>query len=286
MIDLIYGQDAGQRPDVIITDTGSYSDIVFALITLLGFDYRPQLAELPDAKLWRIAIGADYGPLNAAARGKIDLARIERQWPDILRVVASIHTGAVPAYDILRVLALGGMPTQLGDALAHYGRIFKTLHVLSYVDDEPYRREIKGMRDLQEGRHDLARTMFHGRKGELRQGYRDGMEGQLGALGLILNTITLWNTIYLDHAFGQLRTTGYPVLDADVARRRRRRACRHTCAATSTSGATTPSPPPTSPASDGRHANPTHPTRIEETRSRPATPQGTGYSLRGRDESG
>ena len=168
----------------------------FALITLLGFDYRPQLADLPDAKLWRIAIGADYGPLNAAARGKIDLARIERQWPDILRVVASIHTGAVPAYDILRVLALGGMPTQLGDALAHYGRIFKTLYVLSYVDDEPYRREIKGMRYLQEGRHDLARTAFHGRKGELRHGYRDGMEDQLGALGLVLNTITLWNTVY------------------------------------------------------------------------------------------
>jgi TnpA family transposase len=56
MIDLIYSQDAGQRPDVIITDTGSYSDIVFALITLLGFDYRPQLADLPDAKLWRILI--------------------------------------------------------------------------------------------------------------------------------------------------------------------------------------------------------------------------------------
>jgi len=64
MIDLIYSQDAGQRPDVIITDTGSYSDIVFALITLLGFDYRPQLADLPDAKLWRILVGADYGPLN------------------------------------------------------------------------------------------------------------------------------------------------------------------------------------------------------------------------------
>ena len=30
MIDLIYSQDAGQRPNVIITDTGSYSDIVFA----------------------------------------------------------------------------------------------------------------------------------------------------------------------------------------------------------------------------------------------------------------
>jgi hypothetical protein len=44
------------------------------------------------------------------------------------------------------------------------------------------------------------------------------MEDQLGALGPILNTITLWNTVYLDHALDQLRADGYPVLDADVAR--------------------------------------------------------------------
>jgi Tn3 transposase DDE domain len=84
----------------------------------------------------------------------------------------------------------------MGDALAHYGRIFKTLHVLSDVDERALpRRDQRGMRNLQEGRHDLARTMFHGRKGELRHGYREGMEDQLGALGLILNTITLWNTV-------------------------------------------------------------------------------------------
>ncbi|GLY95096.1 Tn3 family transposase [Actinoplanes sp. NBRC 103695] len=109
-------------------------------------------------------------------------------------------------------------PTQLGEALAHSGRIFKTLHVLAYVDLDAYRREIKGMRNLQEGRHDLARHVFHGRKGELYRAYHDGMEDQLGALGLALNCITLWNTIYLDTALAQLRRTGYPVLDDDVAR--------------------------------------------------------------------
>src|ERR1019366_8730402 len=91
-------------------------------------------------------------------------------------------------------------------------------HVLRVGDDEPYRREIKGMRNLQEGRHDLGRHIFHGRKGELRHGYREGMEDQLGALGLVLNCVTLWNTVYLDHALDQLRGQGYPVLDADVAR--------------------------------------------------------------------
>jgi hypothetical protein len=44
------------------------------------------------------------------------------------------------------------------------------------------------------------------------------MEDQLGALGLLLNCITLWNTVYLDAALARLRADGYPVLDADVER--------------------------------------------------------------------
>ena len=44
------------------------------------------------------------------------------------------------------------------------------------------------------------------------------MEDQLGALGLALNCVTLWNTLYLDHALSALRAQGYPVTDADAAR--------------------------------------------------------------------
>jgi TnpA family transposase len=220
VIDLIYSQDGGRRPEVIVSDTGSYSDIVFGLLRLLRFDYRPQLADLPDAKLWRIDPRADYGPLEATARGRIDLERVCRHWSEILRLTGSIHTGAVSGYDAMRMLQHGGQPTQLGEALAHFGRIFKTLHVLVDVDVELYRREIKGMRNLQEGRHDLARQLFHGRRGELHRAYHDGMEDQLGALGLVLvlNCITLWNTVYLDAALAQLRAIGYPVLERDVAR--------------------------------------------------------------------
>jgi hypothetical protein len=91
--------------------------------------------------------------------------------------------------------------------------------MLTFVDDPAYRREMKAMRNLNEGRHhDLARHIFHGRKGELHQAYRTGQEDQLGALGLLLNCVTLWNTVYLDRALAELRKQGYPVLDEDVAR--------------------------------------------------------------------
>ncbi len=56
------------------------------------------------------------------------------------------------------MLQRDGHPTALGEAIAMYGRIFKSLHILSYIDtDETYRRDIKGIRNLQEGRHWPAR---------------------------------------------------------------------------------------------------------------------------------
>jgi len=44
------------------------------------------------------------------------------------------------------------------------------------------------------------------------------MEDQLGALGIVLNCVVLWNTVYINSALNQLRTQGYPVRDGDVAR--------------------------------------------------------------------
>ncbi|MFI9413993.1 transposase [Nocardia gamkensis] len=217
-IDLMYRRDGGARPEVFISDTGSYSDMVFGLLNLLGVSYRPELADLPDQKLWRIDRTADYGPVAAAARGRIDLDRVRRHWPDILRLAASVHSGEISASAAMGMLQHGGNPTQLGDALAHYGRIFKTLHVLSYLDRDSYRREIKRMRNLQEGRHGLGKHVFHGRRGELREAYHAGMEDQLGALGLVLNCITLWNSVYLDAILDRLHDEGYGVRPEDVAR--------------------------------------------------------------------
>nr|BBG20802.1 transposase [Streptomyces fradiae]BBG20806.1 transposase [Streptomyces fradiae] len=218
VLDVLYDRDGGKRPEMIVTDTASYSDIVFGLLTLAGFAYAPQLADLPDQKMWRVDRTADYGAFQDAARGRIDLARIERHWEDILRIIGSIHTGAVRAYDVIRMLSRDGRPTPLGDAIAHYGRIAKTLHILRLADEPGYRRQIKVQANLQEGRHALARKIFHGKQGQLYQRYQDGMEDQIGALGLVLNALVLFNTRYMDAAVNQLRADGFDVRDEDVAR--------------------------------------------------------------------
>jgi hypothetical protein len=69
-----------------------------------------------------------------------------------------------------------------------------------------------------EDRHRLGRAVFHGKRGELRQRYREGQEDQLGNIGLVVNIIVLWNTLYIDAALQQLRAEGFPVQPEDVAR--------------------------------------------------------------------
>jgi len=41
---------------------------------------------------------------------------------------------------------------------------------------------------------------------------------QLGSLGLVLNCVVLWTTVYLDAAVRQLKAQGYPVREEDMAR--------------------------------------------------------------------
>lgn len=48
--------------------------------------------------------------------------------------------------------------------------------------------------------------------------YREGQEDQLGALGLVVNAIVLWNTRYQNAALDQLRRDGHDAHDDDVRR--------------------------------------------------------------------
>jgi TnpA family transposase len=219
LLDTLLRVDANHRPEVVVTDTAGYSDMIFGLFRLLGYQFSPRLADLSDTRFWRIDRNANYGPLDAVARSRVQLGRVRESWGDMVRVAGSLVTGTVRAYDLLRMLSRQDRPSALGQAFQEYGRIAKTLHLLAYVDvDDAYRRQIGAQLNIQESRHQLARRIFHGQRGELRQRYREGQEDQLGALGLVLNAVVLWNTRYMDLALSELRRLGIQVQDEDVAR--------------------------------------------------------------------
>jgi TnpA family transposase len=218
VLEALLEQESGLTPTEIMSDSGSYSDLMFGLFWCLGYQFSPRLAELKKARFWRIDPNADYGPLNGLARHRINTTLITTNWDDILRVAGSLKVGTVHASTLVQALQRAGHPTTLARAIAELGRIPKTLHLLNYLDDEYYRRRIQIQLNRGEGRHGIARHVFHGQRGELRQKYRQGQEDQLGVLGLVVNMIVLWNTWYMQDALDERRAQGQEVRPEDVER--------------------------------------------------------------------
>ncbi len=218
VLDGLLEHQTGLHPKQMMTDTAGYSDIVFGLFWLLGFQFSPRLADLGDSRFWRINRAADYGALNEIARHRANIKLITQNWDDLLRVAGSLKMGLVRPSELIRVLQRGGKRSMLARAIGELGRIPKTIHLLTFINDPAYRRRILTQLNRGEGRHRLARKCFHGQRGELRQRYREGQEDQLGALGLVLNALILWNTRYMDAAVNQLRTEGVEVKKEDEAR--------------------------------------------------------------------
>lgn len=211
-------QQTSLRPKELMTDTSGYSDVVFGLFWLLGYQFSPRLADVGEARFWKLDSDTDYGVLEKLARQRVRVDLIEQNWDDILRVAGSLKLGTVSASEIMRALQKGKKPSTLAKAIGELGRVAKTLYLLNYVDDEAYRRRILTQLNRGESRHSLSRAVFYGRRGEVRQRYREGQEEQLGALGLVVNAIVLWNTYYMDAALNHLRSVQIVINPLDVVR--------------------------------------------------------------------
>ena len=218
VLDGLLANQTSIQPEMVSTDTAGASEIVFALAWALGYRWAPRPADLPGQRLWRIDREARYGPLNGLARNRISTRLITGNWDEICRLTASLRAGTVIPSAILRTLQRGPSPSSLARALAELGRVIKTLHVLEYAHDPACRRTIHHLLSRGERRNSLARAVFHGQRGQLRRHYQAGQENQLDSLGIMINVIVPWQTVYIQAALDHLAAKGYPIDPADVAR--------------------------------------------------------------------
>ena len=118
LLGVVLEQQTELQPTRIMTDAGAYSDIVFGLFRLLGLRFSPQLADMGGTRFWRINPLADYGKLNVLAKSRININLVPPEWDDILRLLASLKLGRVPAEGIMRTLQVADKPTHLAKAIA------------------------------------------------------------------------------------------------------------------------------------------------------------------------
>ncbi|WP_204591755.1 Tn3 family transposase [Chryseomicrobium aureum] len=190
------------------TDTAGYTDQIFGLTHLLGFKFAPRIRDLSDSKLFTIEKASEYPKLETILRGQINTKIIKENYDDVLRLAHSIREGTVSASLIMGKLGSYSRQNSLATALREMGRIEKTIFILNYISDESLRRKIQRGLNKGEAMNGLARAIFFGKQGELRERTIQHQLQRASALNIIINAISIWNTLHLTEAVEYQKQSG------------------------------------------------------------------------------
>ena len=190
------------------TDTSGYTDQVFGLCHLLGFKFAPRMRDIADLQLFSISKldGYKYANIKDLIRGKINLKVIRENYEDVLRLAHSIKEGIVSGSLIMSKLGSYARQNALATALREMGRIEKTIFILEYIMDKALRRRIQRGLNKGEAMNALSRAIFFGKRGELRERELQDQLQRASALNILINTICVWNTKYLEKAIEYCKT--------------------------------------------------------------------------------
>jgi TnpA family transposase len=199
------------------TDTGGFSDHVFAMCRLLGFRFAPRIRDLKEKRLYLLP-GMTVPPeLASLVAGAINVRVITDHWSELLRLAMSIKTGTVTASLILRKLAAYPRQNGLALALRELGKLERTFFTLQWLQDPELRRRSHIGLNKGEQQNALRRAVFFNRLGEIRDRSYENQRHRASGLNLLVASIILWNTIYLQRAVDHLRAQGQHPAPGDLA---------------------------------------------------------------------
>ena len=204
-------------PSALHVDGGGVSDIVFALMHLLGLDFEPRIPRLSDRRLYAFEPARRYGRLAPLFGQRLDRDLIAAHWDEIGRVVEAPRNRTVVPSLILRKLSAYRQQNSLAAALREVGRVERTLFTLRWFREPALRRLVTAELNKGEARNSLARAVALHRLGRFRDRGLENQQTRAAALNLVTAAIILFNCRYLGRAIAELRRSGGRIDDALVA---------------------------------------------------------------------
>ena len=199
------------------TDTGGFSDHVFAMCRLLGFRFAPRIRALKEKRLYLLpgmTVPPEFASLVA---GAINVRAISDQWFELLRLAMSIKTGTVTASVILRKLAAYPRQNSLALALRELGKLERTFFTLQWLQDPELRRRSHVGLNKGAQQNALRRAVFFNRLGEIRDRSYENQRHRASGLNRLVAALILWNTTYLQRAVDHLRDQRQHPAPGDLA---------------------------------------------------------------------
>jgi TnpA family transposase len=190
------------------TDTAGYTEHIFALCYLLGYQFMPRIRDLKDQQLYRIDKSTSYGELDVLLTKTADPAIIEEQWDQMVKVSASLKNRLAPAHEIIRRIGKGTPSDRLSKAFTQLGRLVKTDYILRYLTTPALRQKVQRQLNKGEHRHGLSRWLFFANQGKFQTGDYEEIMNKASCLSLVSNAVLYWNTVIISEIIHQLEASG------------------------------------------------------------------------------
>ena len=218
VLDGLLNHETDLTPQHHYVDTGGYQDTLWGACHLLGFSLEPRIRDIGDMRLFRMHRKLEeYGNIQVLFPEAINTRAIRENWDNILRLMASIHAGIVPASQILCKLDAYHRENGIFKALREVGRIAKTRFLLDYFTQRQIRQRIQKGLNRVESYHALVRTLFIGQSGEIRQRELEAQLNRTSCLQLVAAMVMTWNAAYLSAAVNKLEMEGVSITPEQLA---------------------------------------------------------------------
>ena len=211
ILDGLLNSDMGKRVKEQYADTGGFTDHVFAVTSILGHRFIPRIRDLPSKRFYVFDTGGTPVNLKGMVGGKIREGLIASNWPDILRIAATMTAGTIAPSQILRKLASYPRQNELAVALREVGRVERTLFMMDWVLNSDMQRRVQIGLNKGEAHHALKNALRIGRQGEIRDRTAEGQHYRMAALNLLAAIVIYWNTARLGEAVVERQDAGMPV---------------------------------------------------------------------------
>jgi TnpA family transposase len=196
------------QPNAHSTDMHGVSEINFAVMGLLGIDFRPRLVKMHRQRLFSIDALTHYRQKDykMVPVERIDYEHLVAYWDDVLRFNASMKLGYILPSMLLKRLNSYASEHPLHKALSDLGRLYKSDLVLRVVDDPTLRASIEGMLTKVEHSNKFGNAVMLGNGGDLVWSTERERNISGSCRMLIMNLINLFNLLYLSEKLRQCKT--------------------------------------------------------------------------------
>lgn len=187
------------KSDIHSTDTHGFTEIIFALTHLIGVSFSPRIKRLAEQNIYGFNTKKQYEKKNLKIYPdkKINLNVIEKHWDTILRFAATILHRKCTASLLLKRLNSYSQDNPPYKALKEFGRLSKSIHILTYYDDLTLRQKTEKQLSKIEQANRFTKAIRFANNQELKEDTIEEQRITISCKTLIQNCIVVWNYLYL-----------------------------------------------------------------------------------------